>query len=175
MGFDDVGSSIYNFFGRSNDQRSIDINSESQSNGFSIFRSNEGTQTLSDGAVSTSLTAWHTLEENPLISSVSLTVSDTNNPSLTLQTAKTTNVSINATLCDPNVALNVNYNDESRYNVDLSVLCSPTKRRLDSLNISVAIDNLLDNRLTIGGNVCHSIEEMGSHVEFGAEYRRNDK
>ena len=112
---------------------------------------------------------------NSLISSLSLTISDVDQPSLSLQSdaMKKKNVSLGATACDRDVSFNANYNDRRKYDVDVAV-DAVYGEDINAVTVCLARDGLMDNKLLVGGSVGLDAKEKSYSYSVGVEYKHSD-
>merc|ERR1712154_474259 len=78
---------------------------------------------------------------------------------------------------DPNVAIDLNYNDQDKYCFDVSLETNTRTQELNNVDISVSFDSLLNKRLLIGThfNLNNAFnEEQHQSYDLAAEYKYSD-
>lgn len=173
--FGDVGQSIFGWFFNKNDKtHSLDISSQVGPTRFSVSRTMSTNKEDGSNTVSTSLSTSHDFDSNSLISSVKFTSSDTDNPSICVQSNKLKhrNISFSASICEPEMTVDIGYNDEKKYSLELSVnsnFTTITSPEMD-FDVSASMDSLMGNKLCIGG----SVNVLSREFEVGAQYKLNE-
>merc|ERR1712154_173282 len=145
--FCEIGASIFEFFADAdNTRQSLDVASSSGNTSFSVSR-----KTTTDNTVATAVTVTREMDSTA-ISAISVSCSDSENPSVELASnaLQSRNVALSATLCDPEVTVNVGYNDQKRYAADLCVNTEATALTVSGIEASVACDGLMSQRLVVG-------------------------
>merc|ERR1712087_169258 len=84
------------------------------------------------------------------------------------------NVALSATLCDPEVTVNVGYNDQKRYAADLSVNTEATALSVSNIEASVACDGLLSQRLVVGAQASAQPTAKEQNFALSAEFTTGD-
>ena len=168
--FGDIGASIFDFFGGSSDiYRSVGLSSKSGPTSFNVSRNNKD-----DGSIETSLSVKQQFEK---YGSISVTSSDSENPSVTMESDKKLikSLCISSTICDPDLSLNIGYNDEKKYDLGLNINTNFGNRQLQDIDISLSYDSLLNKKLLIGTNININQTNQEQNYGFGAEYAINDR
>lgn len=172
--FHDIGSSIFGFFFGPDDYfRSLAISTTAGPTSFAVARDNKD-----DNNVETYLTVNQELS-NPVVSKLSFSTSDASNPSVSVESdaLKNKHISMSSTLSDPNLSLNVEYNDEDKYSLSCSLNTNFETQRFEAVNICAAYDSLLNKNLLVGANFNLSNEEQPNEMtySFGLEYQHSER
>lgn len=170
--FGDIGAAIFGFFSGSSDvYRSVNISAGSGDTGFDVSRENND-----DGSVGTALTVSQEFPKSNKLSSISVTTSDTDNPSVKIDSGKKLlkKVSLSTTICDPSLSFDIGYNND-KADVDINLRTDFSKRAIESINIAASYDSLLNKKLLIGASLELDHVEQTHNYDIGAEYQINDR
>jgi len=167
--FGDLGASIFGWFFDGDDtNRIVEVSSKSGPSGFTISRTNKD-----DQSVATALTATTEYGAN----CINVTASDSESPSFEIRSDKfkDRNVTMSGVLCDPEMAVEIGYNDQKRYSLDLGINAEFASMTAPDINLCAAADSLLESKLMIGGavNLPSSTKGQSAGFAVGAEYRLN--
>ena len=170
--FGSIGSAIFGFFSGSSDiDRVVNISTNSGDTGFDISRQNND-----DGSIDTSLTVTQEFPKSNKISSVSVTSSDYDHPSVTIESDQKLikQLALSTTICDPNLSFDVGYNNDK---TDLGVYLRTNfaTQQVENISISASYDSLLDKKLLIGTQIELNHVEQTHNVDLVAEYEINDR
>jgi len=170
--FGDIGSTIFGFFSGSSDiYRSVNISAGSGDTSFDISRENND-----DGTIGTALTVKQEFPKSNRLSSISVTSSDTDNPSVTIDIGKKLikKLSVSTTICDPSLSFDIGFNND-KTDLDINIRNDFSKQSVENINIAASYDSLLNKKLLIGASVELDQVEQTQNYDIGAEYVVNDR